>query len=216
MKEVLDLNEYLKENIKEILKCKEENSDFDYDDRFVEGIYKLSWTFVKKYKVNEEDKEDFVQECVHKFFSHIIYKWDYSKNNSITTYAFASFFNMYLVYINDKQRKFEQEKVSLDKKITREDTYFEDSCELVDFIESGELNTLDEYIKEEKNKFLRDKLLNDEILYKYFYERKTLREIGEEIGYSRTTVSNKIEDKLRKIKEEYNLKLGGLKDKNKR
>ena len=205
MREVFDLDLYIRENINEILKCKEAGADFCYDDRAVEAVYKLANNFVKKQCICDEQKDDFIQECVFKFFSYIIYKWNSKTNVSIVTYAFVSFHNMYLLSLKNRQKIFEDDKVSLDKKINRGDIGYESSDELLDFIESDELSPLARCIKKEEDAFFRKELLGDEILYKYFYENKTLEAIGREIGYTKAGVSRLLNKKLDEIRKKYML-----------
>ena len=79
----------------------------------------------------------------------------------------------------------------------------DDEIEYVDTIADCEMPQLDKYVQDEFYAFLREKLDEDETLYKFFVEGKRQREIGKEIGLSQSMIARRIKNKLKKIRQEW-------------
>lgn len=199
-----NLNAYIKNNINEIKESKKNSIDFYYDDEAVTSVYKLAYNIAKKINISYENREDFVQECVFKFFNDIVYKWDSNKDISIVTYACVSFYNLYRLFRKNRQLQFEEGLVSLDGNLN--DGYEDDDFwSYMDTIESDELSLLDKFVADEEKQFFTDKIKNDEFLYKHYVENKSLVEIAKEYGYGRANASRIRATKLEKIRKEYEL-----------
>jgi len=211
-KKVFDLNQYIIKNYNLIMDCKEKKIDFEWDEEAVNAVRKLAIDCCKKIKINKNYREDYVQDFMMKFFCEIIYKWNKELNISIVTYSYKAFSNLYFNRINNRQNEFENETLSLDFN-THANSEIENEWTGLDYTVSDELGPLDRYIEEVKNNFFREKLEEDQILYKYFVEKKTLVEIGKELNLSRTSISNKINKKLEIIKKEYKNKVGKINNK---
>ena len=198
MTEVFDLNEYFKSNHSLIMESKEKGIPFNYDEQAVEAVYKLINTFIKKVKVDKEKYDDFVQDCSLKFFSYIVYKWNPELGVSIVTYAYQSFLNLYNMGFRKKNLEFD----SLDRELTVDESG-NITCKL-DFISSPEKSPLEQLEDDEWNAYLKDKIANDILLYKYFVEEKSMSQIGREMGYSQAHISRLINKKIEEIRKELN------------
>lgn len=200
MSEVFELNKYIKDNYYLILQCKEKGVPFEWEEEAVIAVYKAAKDCASKLKVPKEKYDDFIQDCAYRFFSYIIYMFDPDKNISIVTYMYTSFNNSYWQKERKKTNKSYKSTISLDKAVDIKNDG--DEVFLIDLIEDCSLTQLELLEKEEFYDFLREKLSEDEVLYKFFVEEKNQREIAEEVGFTQSYVSRLIEKKLKKIRQE--------------
>jgi RNA polymerase sigma factor (sigma-70 family) len=195
--EMFDLNKYINDNYILIKESREKAIPFEFDEESVVAVYKLATKNAYRLKVRKQDVEDFVQDCVYHFFSYIVYKYNPNKGVSISTLACVAFTNMY--------------KAMLTKEKTRQALSFEhvafeseyDDIKIGDLISSSSQTVLEELEEMEYNNFLNKYLYEDKLIYMYYVERKTLREIGKELGYSHETISRRLKTKLDEIKSEW-------------
>ena len=199
-----NLNEYLKEKHSEIMACKEKEIAFEYDERAVEAGYKLVYSFLKKVNVRKEKQEDFVQDCILKLFTSLIYKWEPSYGVSIVTYAYASFWNMYKIHVTKEIKEEKIKAFSLDGTTVSSHEGGEDELSILDIIPSTDISNLDRYILEEEDAMMREYIEKDDLLYKYYIERRSQMELANEYGCSRSNISMSIKSKLNKIRKEIN------------
>ena len=197
---MFDLNKYFNDNYDTIMECKKKNIPFEWEEEAVVAVYKIAKDCASKLKVPKEKYDDFVQDCAYRFFSYIIYKYDPSKNISISTYAYTAFNNVYGSQERKKLNKSYKVTISLDKAVDVKND--KDEVFLIDLIEDCSYTQLEQLEKEELDAFLREKLSEDKVLYKFFVEEKSQRKIAEEVGISQSYVSRLIERKLKKIRKE--------------
>ena len=198
---MFDLNKYFNDNYDTIMECKKKNIPFEWDEEAVIAVYKIAKDCACNLKVPNSKWDDFIQDCAYRFFGYIIYKYDPSKNISISTYAYTAFNNVYGTQERKKRNKSYQETVSLNKAFCAGKA--DDEIEYVDTIADCEMPQLDKYVQDEFYAFLREKLDEDETLYKFFVEGKRQREIGKEIGLSQSMIARRIKNKLKKIRQEW-------------
>ena len=198
---MFDLNKYFNDNYDTIMECKEKNIPFEWDEEAVVAVYKLAKDCASKLKIPYDKYDDFVQDCATHFFTYVIYKYNPSKNISISTYAYTAFNNVYGMQGRKKRNKSYQETVSLNKTFCAGKA--DDEIEYVDTIADCEMPQLDKYAQDEFYAFLKEKLDEDETLYKFFVEEKSQRKIAGELGISQAQVSRRIRDKLKMIKNEW-------------
>lgn len=204
MEKKFDLNAYIKDNINEIKRSRKSSSNFDFDDQAIISVYKLAYKVAKKIDISNENIEDFVQECVLKFFNDIVYKWDSCKGVSVVTYAYVSFYNLYKLFGKNRQLQFEEGLTSLDNNFY--DGYEDnDVLNCLDTIGNNDLSILDKCVADEEKQFFVDKIQEDEFLYKHYALNKSIAEIAKELGCSRANANRIRKVKLEKIKKEYEL-----------
>ena len=183
-----------------IKECKEKGIEFEYDEEAVVAVYKLAKDCAKKISVSREKYDDFIQDSVMHFFTYVIYKYDPSKNISISTYAYTAFSNLNMLQERKKSVKFHRAIISLDDVVRVSNG--EDEVTLGDAIKDCNLTPLEKIEQDELNAFLEEKLEEDQTLYKFYVEGKGQYEIAEEMGVSQAQVSRRIKSKLKKIRHE--------------
>lgn len=199
-----NLNEYLKEKHSEIMECKDKNIPFEYDERAVEAGYKLVYSFMKRVNIRKEKKEDFAQDCMLRLFTYLIYKWRPDSNVSIVTYAYVAFWNIYKSHVTSEIKEEKIKAFSLDGMTVSSHEGGEDELSILDIIPSTDISNLDRCILEEKYAMMREYIEKDDLLYKYYIERKSQMELAAEYGCSRSNISMSIKSKLNKIRKEMN------------
>ena len=195
---MFDLTKYICENHDEIVRCKEEGKYFPWSDDALEAITKMIKWSTNRLSVDLNDQDDFIQECYLKFFSYIVYKFDPSKNISITTFCHVAFYRMHLRKLMCDQKT--KNNISLDRIIYKDD---DDEIRLIDAIQCEIFSAEEELLKSEYYAFLRKKIDQDEMLYKHFVEEKNFSQIAREYGCSREWISKKMRAKLANIKKEW-------------
>lgn len=198
---MFDLNKYFNDNYDAIMECKKKNIPFEWDEEAVVAVYKLAKDCASKLKVPKEKYDDFIQDCATHFFTYVIYKYNPSKNISISTYAYTAFNNVYGSQERKKLNKSYKVTISLDKVVRVKND--RDEVFLIDLLEDQQMTPLEKLEQEEFYAFLREKLDKDETLYKFFVEEKSQREIGKEIGLSQSMIARRIKSKLKEIRQEW-------------
>ena len=145
---MFDLTKYVRENHKDILKCKEKDIPFNWSDDAVNAVYKMAKWSAGNLNVCDDVYEDFVQDCCLKFFSYIVYKYKPEMNTTILTFSYVAFRRMYLLKINDYINK--TKTLSLQSLVNKGN---EDSCLLEESLKDPSLTPDEELLRSESYEF---------------------------------------------------------------
>lgn len=214
-KEYIDLQEVVEQNYDKI-KAGEYEWYFD-EQKIVERlIHKFVIINKLKFK-NADEKEQFVIDVENLFFRKVLKNYDITQNTKVTTYLYKSTIHHYYTYLEKSapRRRREEMTDSLDvEKLPpcTEQSQVNDNLKLKmtkDLLVSHAPNPAEELIKSEErknkeifDKFIGEKIKENEILYKYYVEGKTVEEIAGEIGKKHPTVVYHIQQSFKKIKQE--------------
>lgn len=192
VKYVFDLDKYIKENYKEIVQTRENGGVFNWDDRAVTTVYKLIDETINYIKTNQEvndvpyslsvdsvDRDDLIQDCATKFFTYIVYNFDPERDIKISTYAGQAWYREIERILNNNERLFNKTMKKLDNKYVKIDGKTEPF--LYNMVDSSSYyNSSEKYDNDLYRNFLRSLAMSDSIVYRYYYEGKSLQEIAEE------------------------------------
>ena len=201
MNKDFDLNKYINDNYDTIMECKKKNIPFEWDEDAAIAVYKIAKDSAGKLNIAQNKYADFLQDCVMHFFTYMVYKYDTTRNIAITTFMYHAFANLYRMEKKKEKTKNYKQTYSLDAVVYTNNEG--DGIELIDTIENSEPTQLEQLEQKEFYAFLREKLNEDEALYKFFVNEKSQSKVAEEIGISQAQVSRRIKNKLNEIRQEW-------------
>lgn len=170
------------------------NNSYDWNDEEVIMVYKLANDFArsKSFK-NVEDKRDFVQESVTKFFNKYVISFDPCKSN-ISSYFYACMKNDYSTIPRIKGYKTSKNTISLDKMILNEKG---EMIDIVDYICDNNMLASEKYTYDNWNKYVLEQVKQNQYLYEFFYLKVPIEEMMKKYDLTR----NGIYKKMKRYKE---------------
>ena len=203
-----DLDQYVRENYDEIVKCKQEGRMFPWEDGAVDAVYKMIGDAMGRIRIPKKYREDLVQDCALRFFEYIVYKFNPTFDTKISVYCNLAWKRHIENIISKKSFLFNELVVKLDREpeIIIDDEYkVTTECCIAD-TNPNSLPT-EVYERDLYNKFLLDLALSEPVVYRYYYEGKTTQQIADENKqygiYPQTHqgVSIKLSNAMKKLRE---------------
>ena len=186
---MIDLDKVMKENYKDI-----KNNTYKWNDDEIKELYRIAHIVCNELSIPSEEVEDYVEEMIYCFFTHVTRKYSIHKHHSIYAYASKAFWNVYF----QGRKNYLGTVVSLEEKNRYNQTYLDVASTLKDNLYKEEIE--EEYL--EVIDFLKSNYDKYKYLYEYYINGKTFRKIALKVKLKMHCVYNLYTNELEEFKNE--------------
>lgn len=176
---IVNINQVVMDNYDKI-----KAGTYEWSDNEVLAVYKMVGQHIqrKKYFINKQDKEDFIQTVSTNFFTKYIKGYDINKNTSIVTFFYKCIDNEFGMHLRLRDTKQKSKSTSLNNII-------KDDLEYVDTLKDETSTMFDHYILRNWKRFLQNEFEKTIFLKEIKLHKTDQTSLATRYGASQETVS---------------------------